>query len=95
MIQTIPVTITSAAQQEVQKSLSIKGIPPDYHLRIGLRGGACSATYLLGFDKQSEHDDVFIQDSFKVLIDRRHLMYLIGLTLDFQEEGNGFTFVKN
>ena len=30
----------------------------------------------------------------KLLIKRPHLMYLMGIELDFEEEGNGYTFNK-
>jgi len=29
-----------------------KGIPQEYGLRVGVRGGGCGATFLLGFDKK-------------------------------------------
>lgn len=90
----IPISITDIAKQEVIKALSIKGIPENYFLRVGLRGGACSATYLIGFDKMGEHDELYEIDELKVIIDKRHLMYLINIELDFEEEGNGFTFNK-
>ncbi len=90
----IPISITDIAKQEVIKALSIKGIPENYYLRVGLRGGACSATYLIGFDKIGEHDELYEIDELKVIIDKRHLMYLINIELDFEEEGNGFTFNK-
>jgi iron-sulfur cluster assembly protein len=90
----IPISITEIAKQEVIRALSIKGIPENYFLRIGLRGGACSATYLIGFDKIGEHDELYEINDLKVIIDKRHLMYLINIELDFEEEGNGFTFSK-
>jgi iron-sulfur cluster assembly protein len=87
------INITENAQSEIHKALSIKGIPEGYCLRVGLKGGACSANYLLGFDKKEVHDDLYHIEGINVLIDRRHLMYMVGLTLDFEEEGNGFTFL--
>jgi iron-sulfur cluster assembly protein len=90
----VPISITDIAKQEIKKALSIKGIPENYHLRVGLKGGACSATYIVGFDKISEHDERYEINEIQVLIDKRHLMYLINIQLDFEEEGNGFTFNK-
>ncbi|MDR6562930.1 MULTISPECIES: iron-sulfur cluster assembly accessory protein [Arcicella] len=90
----IPINITETAKTEVIRALGIKGIPENYFLRVGLRGGACSATYLIGFDKMTEHDELYEINDLKVLIDKRHLMYLINIELDFEEEGNGFTFNK-
>ena len=96
-IKIIPINITNNAIKQVNKALTIKGIPENYFLRIGLRGGACSATYFIGFDKMEDLDDLYEIENLniKLLIKRPHLMYLIGIELDFEEEGNGYTFNKN
>ena len=88
------IEISENAQEEIHKALTIKGIPAGYFLRVGIKGGACSANYLLGFDKKEENDEIHNIHGIDVLINKGHLMYLIGLTIDFEEEGNGFTFVK-
>jgi iron-sulfur cluster assembly protein len=92
----IPINITDTAKEEVNKALTIKGIPDNYFLRIGLRGGACSATYFIGFDKMEDLDDIYEIENLNInlLIKRPHLMYLMGVELDFEEEGNGYTFNK-
>jgi iron-sulfur cluster assembly protein len=98
MIETniIPINISENAKNQVNKALTIKGIPENYFLRIGLRGGACSATYFIGFDKMEELDDLYEIENLniKLLIKRPHLMYLMGLVLDFEDEGNGYIFNK-
>ena len=88
------IEISKKAQDEIHKALTIKGIPEGYFLRVGIKGGACSANYLLGFDKKEGNDEIHNIQGIDVLINKGHLMYLIGLTIDFEEEGNGFTFVK-
>jgi iron-sulfur cluster assembly protein len=92
----IPINITDTAKEQVNKALTIKGIPENYFLRIGLRGGACSATYFIGFDKMEDLDDIYEIENLNInlLIKRPHLMYLMGVELDFEEEGNGYTFNK-
>jgi iron-sulfur cluster assembly protein len=89
-----PINITDTAKKEVNKALTIKGIPDNYFLRIGLRGSACSATYFIGFDKMEDLDDIYEIENLNIglLIKRPHLMYLMGVELDFEEEGNGYTF---
>lgn len=96
MIKIIPITITEKAKAEINKALTIKGIPENYFLRVGLRGGACSATYFIGFDKIEDHDELHEIENLhtKVLIKKPHLMYLMGVELDFEEEENGYTFNK-
>lgn len=92
----IPVKFTAEARNEILKTLNSPQIPEGYALRIGLKGGACSATYLLGLDKANENDELYVVEDVRVLIDKRHLMYLIGVEVDFQmtEDGMGYTIQK-
>lgn len=90
------VNFSEIARTEILKSLNSPQIPAGYALRVGLKGGACAATYLLGFDKATENDELYEVEGVKVLIDKRHLMYLIGVQIDYAqtEEGLGFTIRK-
>lgn len=90
------VSFSEIARVEILKSLNSPQIPEGYALRVGLKGGACAATYLLGFDKATENDELYEVEGVKVLIDKRHLMYLIGVQIDYTqtEEGMGFTIIK-
>lgn len=71
-----------------------KGIPPEYGLRIGVRGGGCGATLIIGFDKKQETDLSYFIDNIPVYIDKRHTMYVLGKEVDFHEsdEARGFLF---
>lgn len=89
-----PINITTKAVAEIQKNLAIKGIPAGYSLRVGIKGSTCAGTYLLGFDKQQATDEVYEIEDITVFINKNHLLYVAGVTLDFEEEGNGFTFMK-
>jgi iron-sulfur cluster assembly protein len=89
-----PISITEKALTEINKALSIKGIPEGYFLRVGLKGSACSASYLIGFDKKEDNDETYQLHNIDLIINKHHLMYLLGVELDFDEEGNGFTFNK-
>lgn len=90
------VKFTENAKKEINATLQSPSIPEGYALRIGVKGGACSANYLLGFDRATETDDQLKIDGIDVLIDKRHLMYLIGVEVDYQqtEQGLGFTISK-
>ena len=96
MTNIVAINITDKAKAEINKALTIRGIPENYFLRVGLRGGACSATYFIGFDKIEDQDELHEIENLhtKVLIKKNHLMYLMGIELDFEEEGNGYTFNK-
>lgn len=92
-----PVKITAAAVNEVRNILANKNIPADYQLRIGVKGGGCGIGFLLGFDKPKESDLAYEIEGLSVLIDKKHLMYLIGLTVDFYsgDDARGFVFMKD
>lgn len=88
-----PITITEKAKAEIISTLQANKIPDTYGLRVGIRGGACSGTFLLGFDTQTEFDQAYLIDGVRVYIDRRHLMYVVGISVDFEEglNGSGYT----
>jgi iron-sulfur cluster assembly protein len=91
------ITFSTTARDSIIETLSSPQIPDGYALRLGLKGGACSATYVLGLDKIAENDELYEIEGVRVLIDKRHLMYLIGLRIDYieTEAGMGFTIEKS
>jgi iron-sulfur cluster assembly protein len=92
-----PVSITPVATEEIKKVMTEKKLLTEYGLRVGIKGGGCGgASFLLGFDKQQESDDTFQIEGIPVLIDRKHVMYLLGLEIGFEEgeNGRGFTFTN-
>jgi iron-sulfur cluster assembly protein len=88
-----PVRISERAKAEILDTLTANKIPDTYGLRVGLKGGGCSGTFLLGFDTAGDQDQTYLIDGVKVLIDRRHLMYVLGVVVDYEEgtHGRGFT----
>ena len=92
-----PVNITRKALEEVKNIMSNKGIPADYALRIGIKGGGCGAMgYVIGFDKSETSDLSYMKQEVPVIVDKKHVMYLMGLEVDFHEdaESRGFVFNK-
>lgn len=91
-----PIQLTEAARRQVESLIQEKGIPAFYGLRVGLRGAGCGAEYLLGFDTATESDETYHLDGVQVFIERRHLMYVLGLEIDFEagKDGAGFSFSK-
>ena len=51
-------------------------------------------SYILGFDKQTEKDDVFEINGMKVLMEKSHAIYLLGIEIDWLNGLNnrGFSF---
>jgi len=93
----IPIKITDKAIKEIKIILTDKEIPADYGLRVGMQGGGCGGvSFMLGFDKPKETDGVFEIDDFKVFIEKKDTMYLLGMVVDYieQEGKKGFTFIK-
>ena len=90
-----PVTLSATAVEEVKKIMQTKNIPAGYGLRVGVRGGGCGATLIIGFDKQRHTDHAYQISDIPVYIDKRHTMYLIGKEVDFYEgeDQRGFVFV--
>ena len=92
-----PITISPEAAVEIKHIISHKNIPDDYGLRVGIRGAGCAGiSYILGFDKQKERDNAYEIDGIPVYIEKKDLMYLIGLEVSFYngDDARGFTFVK-
>lgn len=89
-----PIDISERAAEEISKIRETKNIPSDYGLRVGVRGGGCSAKLVVGFDKKKENDVVYSITGVMVLIDKLHTLYVIGKEIDFYdgEEGRGFLF---
>jgi iron-sulfur cluster assembly protein len=91
----LPITISERAKEEVLAIMAGKSIPKGYGLRIGVRGGGCSGvSYIVGFDKPKEKDDVYDLGTFQVMIEKRHTLYVVGLEVDFVDTATerGFSF---
>lgn len=89
-----PVSISARAADEINIIRENKGIPVGYGLRVGIRGGGCSARIVVGFDRQRDGDMVYTVSGITVLIDKHHTLYVIGKHIDFYDgaDGRGFIF---
>lgn len=90
-----PITISEKAAAEIKKIMQTKGIPNDYGLRVGVRGGGCGVALMVGFDKKKPTDLTYQINSITVHIDKKHTIYITGKQVDFieSEQGRGFTFI--
>ncbi|MDP2574749.1 iron-sulfur cluster assembly protein IscA [Vibrio penaeicida] len=88
------ITMTEAATSRVRSFLDNRG--KGIGLRLGVKTTGCSGmAYVLEFvDVLNEEDEIFEQDSVKIIIDPKSLVYLDGTELDFVKEGlnEGFQF---
>ena len=90
-----PITLTEGAVKQLGRIMQDQNIPADHGLRVGVKGGGCSGfSYILGFDTEQENDDTFEIGGMKVLMQKAHAIYLLGIEVDWVEGLNnrGFTF---
>jgi iron-sulfur cluster assembly protein len=72
----------------------------DLCLRVGVRQGGCSGmSYMMDFEDISQaraDDEVFEYEGFKIICDRKSMLYLYGLQLDYSNAmiGGGFQFTN-
>lgn len=95
MLKQLPVSISPKALSEIKHIFERKNIPAEYSLRIGMKGSGCSGTtFVIGFDKMKEGDEVFRHEGIQIYIEKKHLMYLFGVSIDFIENDveRGFVF---
>lgn len=91
-----PVTLTRGAMDQLLRLRETQGVPEQYGLRVGVKGGGCSGfSYLLGFDEQKERDTVYEYEGLKILMDKAHALYLLGMEIDWMEGLNNRGFVFN
>jgi iron-sulfur cluster assembly protein len=68
------------------------------YLRVDVKGGGCSGlSYSLGFvEIKEETDQLFENNSIKILISKKSFLYLIGTELDYTDglNGKGFQFIN-
>lgn len=69
--------------------------PADSFLRVRVKKGGCSGySYKMEFDKDmGPKDKLFEMHGSRVVVDDQSLLYLLGLTLDFEGGLNGKGFV--
>ncbi|MEX0778547.1 MAG: iron-sulfur cluster assembly accessory protein [Balneolales bacterium] len=89
------VNLTERAAQQVRKIITEDKLPDDQYLRIGVKGGGCAGmSYALGFDKKNDEDEIIEDHGIQVIVDKRHIMYLSGILVDFHDglDARGFVF---
>lgn len=90
-----PILLTEGAIDQLNQIRLQEGIPDDYYLRVGVKGGGCSGfSYVLGFDQATDNDDRFEINGVQVIMNKAHAIYLLGMEVDFVNglSNRGFTF---
>jgi iron-sulfur cluster assembly protein len=90
-----PIILTDDAVRELTRIRQEQNVPEDYGLRVGVKGGGCSGfSYVLGFDTQKDNDETYHINGVKVLMQKSHAIYLLGIEIDWVQGLNnrGFSF---
>ncbi len=90
------INVTPAAVAEFRRRLEQEQAKGERLLRISVEAGGCSGlSYEMDFVAEpGENDHVFDFEGLKVLVDRKTLPYINGLTLDYSTKlvNGGFQF---
>ena len=90
------ITVTETAKQKIKQLLEKRG--KGVGIRIGVKNSGCSGfKYILEYvDKYEPEVGVtnYAQPEFVVLVDKKHDVYLFGMTIDWTKKGlnEGFEF---
>ena len=85
------VTITPRASEEVRRIMGDQGVNDKLYLRLRVVGGGCSGfQHKLDLDPtiNEKLDDLFDIEGVPVVIDKRSMLYLGGVTVDFHDDLN-------
>lgn len=89
------IQVSENAAKRIHALKSEDNVPTDAFLRVYVKRGGCSGfSYKMDFDTATkENDKVFESNGAKVVVDGQSLLYLIGMTLDYEGGLNGKGFI--
>ena len=89
------IQVTPKAVQKIKEAFAKNNVTAG-GLRLGVQGGGCSGlSYLFRLEtKARPTDQVYEFEGVKIFVDPKSLLYLEGMTLDYQESllHSGFAF---
>ena len=90
------ISLTDTAAEKAQASIASR-----YNtlgLRIGVKTTGCSGmAYVLEFCEQAtDYDEVFEDKGIRIVVDKKDLVYLDGVIVDYQKKGlnEGYEFIN-
>lgn len=94
---TATIHVTEAAAKKIRAMLEKQGLSSEQGgLRVGVQGGGCSGlSYAMRMESRPRaNDKIFEAHGARVFIDPKSLLYLNGLTLEYEETlmRQGFVF---
>jgi len=92
--QELPVRFSSLARSMIKRLYRDLNIEEGQYLRVGIKGGGCGGvSFLLAFDKLTDQDVIYDDEDIQVIVHKGHVMYVLGMDIDYEEEGNSKGFV--
>lgn len=89
------ISVTPKAIQKIREQFAKHGVS-EGGLRLGVQGGGCSGlSYLFKLETSPRPKDSVLEfDGIRIYIDPKSMLYLEGMTLDYQESliRSGFVF---
>jgi iron-sulfur cluster assembly accessory protein len=94
-----PIELTEKAAAEVKRIVAEQNMPEKLYLRLRVVGGGCSGfQHKLDLDPQvsDKLDETFEAHGVPVVIDKRSLLYMSGVKVDFHDDLNkrGFSITN-
>ena len=91
------VELSEQAIAELKKIKNENDFADDVGLRIGVKGGGCSGfSYVMEFDEDepAEVDEIIDIEGIAIYVDKKSMLYLDGIKIDFHEDlmQRGFVF---
>ena len=90
------ITLTEQAAVKVKKQLTSRG--KGLGIRVGVKTTGCSGlAYTVEYvDKSTEDDVSFISNEVNIYVDKKSLIYLEGIKMDWIKQGlnEGFDFIN-
>jgi iron-sulfur cluster assembly protein len=89
------IQVTEKASDHIKRIMKEEGYNSAAMLRVKVQKGGCSGwSYKLDFDESTgDKDKIFENHDTKVVVDSESLLYLLGMTLDYEGGLNGQGFV--
>jgi iron-sulfur cluster assembly protein len=89
------ITVSESAAKKIVALKSEDNAQPDAFLRVRVKRGGCSGfSYKMEFDQNlTDKDQSFESNGARVVIDSQSMLYLLGMTLDYEGGLNGKGFI--
>lgn len=89
------IQVSETAAKRIHALKAEDGVTGDSFLRVFVKRGGCSGfSYKMEFDTtMKDGDKVFEANGAKVVVDGASLLYLLGMTLDYEGGLNGKGFI--